>query len=144
MDEMDQEDLFVAIRVIGELKPHDKLGIYAGHITIHSSNTLIEKIMTVLKRNMHFESKAVSFEFIKTCVVKLEERIACLMGKQDALALASVKHYLDMLKAGIASQCITYSTDVNMVAKLECQRDKVDVIYKKVVTWIDNHSQDLE
>jgi hypothetical protein len=122
---MDHEDLFVAIRVIAELKPHDKLGIYAGHITIHPSNTLLEKIATVLKRSVRFESKAVSYEFIRLCTGMIIKEITARVEDKDVPFLTRLSGHLSDMAQGIANLCVTYENDVNMVAKLKGQIDQI-------------------
>ena len=131
-DFLELDDLMVALHVIGELKANDKLAIYAGHITIHSSNTLLEKIMTKLKRNYYFESKEVSYQFIKTCIASLEHHIHVLQEKQDTNTLTRIKSYIEQAREGLNNLQHTYHDHVNMKAKLKCQIEKLGILYDKI------------
>lgn len=132
MEKLELDDLFVALHVIGALKPSDKLAIYAGHITIHSSNTLLEKIMTKLKRNYYLESKEVTYEFIKTCVHSLQEHINMLMEKEDTITLERMKKYVTESIEGLNNLKETYQENVNMEAKLKCQIEKLGLLNDKI------------
>lgn len=132
MEQLELDDLFVALHVIGALKPHDKLAIYAGHITIHSSNTLLQKIMTKLKRNYYFESKEVTYEFIKTCIQSLEDHIKTLMEKDDTITLDRMKKYVMESIDGLQNLKETYQDNINMNAKLKCQIEKLELLNDKM------------
>ena len=132
-DFLELDDLMVALHVIGELKANDKLAIYAGHITIHSSNTLLEKIMTKLKRNYYFESKEVSYQFIKTCIASLEHHIHVLQQKQDTNTLSRIKSYIEQAREGLNNLQQTYYDHVNMKAKLKCQIEKLGILYDNIL-----------
>ena len=131
-DFLELDDLIVSLHVIGELKANDKLAIYAGHITIHSSNTLLEKIMTKLKRNYYFESKEVSYQFIKTCITSLEHHICVLQEKQDTNTLSRIKSYIEHAREGLNNLQNTYHDHVNMKAKLKCQIEKLGILYDNI------------
>lgn len=132
MERLELDDLFVALHVIGALKPKDKLAIYAGHITIHSSNTLLQKIMTKLKRNYYFESKEVTYEFVKTCVHSLEEHIQTLLEKEDTITLERMKTYVIESIEGLQNLKETYEHNVNMEAKLKGQIEKLGLLNDKM------------
>ena len=129
---LELDDLFVALHVIGELKPQDKLAIYAGHITIHSSNTLLEKIMTKLKRNYYLESKKVSYQFIKTCIQSLETQLTALMKDEDKVTLKRMEKYVVESIEGLTNLKETYSNHINMKAKLQCQIEKLGLLKDKI------------
>lgn len=130
---LDLDDLLVALHVIGELKPGDKLAIYAGHITIHQSNNLFENIVTKLKRNYYLESKAVSHEFIRTCVESLKNFVVRLGQDADEEMVQRFENY-DIKKSilGLENLAETYGHDINMVAKLRCEIDKLRVLAKTI------------
>lgn len=132
-DLLELDDLMVALHVIGELKANDKLAIYAGYITIHSSNTLFEKIMTKLKRNYYFESKEVSYQFIKTCLVSLEHHIHVLQKAKDTNTLSRLKSYIEQAQDGLNNLQHTYHEHVNMKAKLKCQIEKLGIFCDKII-----------
>ncbi len=135
---IDQDDLFVALYVIGELKPNDKLAIYANHITIHPSNNFFQKWLTRVKRTIFFETKKVSYEFIQSCIKSLEHHVKELLEKQDTITLKRLIMYVESTKEGLSNLSCTYEKDVNMVGKLKCQIENIGLLQDKIHAFLDS------
>ena len=131
---MDQDDLFVALHVIGELKPKDKLAVYADYVTIHPSATFVQRWITRLKRTFYFETKnkTVSYKFIKSCMAALEIHLTNLLAKKDKLTLGRLVVYLEKAILGLANLQDTYHDDVNMVGQLKVQITNVQLLVDKI------------
>jgi len=142
IDTIDQDELFVALYVIGQLKPNDKLGIYANHITIHESNNFFQKWVTRVKRTLLFETKQVSYEFIKVCVDSMEIYVHSLLERQDRLTLNRLDTYIDNAKEGLYNLSFTYKDDVNMVGKLKRQLEKLKLLQDQIHECIDKSQEE--
>jgi hypothetical protein len=131
---MDQDDLFVALHVIGELKPKDKLAVYANYVTIHPSSTFVQRWLTRLKRTFYFETKnkRVSYKFIKSCMAALEVHLTNLLDKKDKLTLGRLVVYLEKAILGLANLKETYEEDVNMVGQLKVQMTNIQLLVDKI------------
>lgn len=137
---IDQDDLFVALFVIGEIKPNDKLAIYGNHITIHPSNNFFQKWVTRMKRTIWFESKKLSYHFIKSCIDYLEVHVTDLLKKKDAITLRRLRSYLDNTKEGLCNLSKTYDKDVNMKGKLKTQSENLSLLDDKIHAFLESHT----
>ena len=135
---IEQDDLFVALFVIGEIKPKDKLAIYDNHITIHPSNNFFQKWITRMKRTIWFESKKLSYEFIQTCILSLEHHVNELLEKKDYIPLKRLVSYMKNTKEGLQNLSQTYDEDVNMKGKLKCQVEKLGLQEDRIHAFLEN------
>jgi hypothetical protein len=138
---INQNELFVALYVIGELKPKDKLGIYQNHITIHPSNNFFQKWMTRIKRTIWFETKQVSYEFIQECIISLESQVNILIEKNDVITISRLLTYIQNVKDGLNNLSQTYIEDVNMVGKLKCQIENLGLLEDKMNACLKNNEK---
>ena len=134
---IEQDDLFVALFVIGEIKPKDKLAIYDNHITIHPSNNFFQKWITRMRRTIWFESKKLSYEFIQVCIKSLEHHVKVLLEQKDTITLKRLVAYVENTKEGLQNLSHTYDDDVNMKGKLKRQVEKLGLQKDKIHAFLD-------
>ena len=136
---MKDDELFVALHVITQLKPDDKLAVYAGHVTIHSASTLFNWLVSKLTRTLWpVESRTKSFRFIKSCIEQFQHRVQVWTTQEshDPTKYHVGKRYHDLAQKVSKSlemhQNTTYKNDANMYGNLTRERNKLQDICRSI------------
>ena len=123
---MEKEELFVYLRVIGELKPGDKLGVNDGQTTIYKSNNIVQLWLTRFWRTYYKETKKITFKFIQKRIAELEQELRTAHADEDEFYLDYLKKYIDITKQGLQNLLLTYKDKVKMKAKIQVQIEKLE------------------